>query len=194
MDENFLKWGETAGTGYADPATWAVQLREEQYTQSLGKLFLGATGSSIGDTSAAVYGYATMLLATRGNAVFYMGDELADPTDFPEYHYKLGQPIGAQTVSANGVHQRRFSEGLVLVNPTLSRVTQSLGGTYSGSGLTRVTTVTMAPQTGLVLTRVTVAADRNRHSVHGVSARTHPRRRARGFDWTIAGPGLAIVR
>lgn len=167
MDENFLKWGQTAGTGYADPATWAVQLQEEQYTESLGKLFIGTTGSSSGDTSAAIYGYATMLLGSTGNAVFYMGDELADPTDFPEYHYQLGHPIGAQSVIAGGVHRRRFSDGLVLVNPTLSKATVSLGGTYTGSGLTQVKTVTMPPQTGLVLVPANILA---------AQARDRPRR------------------
>ena len=110
MDENFLKWGETAGIGYADPTTWAVQLREEQYTESLGKLFIGATGSSTNDTGAATYGYATMLLGSTGNADFYMGDELADPTDFPTYHLQLGRPVGAESASASGVHRRAVQQ------------------------------------------------------------------------------------
>ncbi len=173
MDENFLKWGETPGTGYADPAMWAVQLGEEQYTESLGKLFIGATGSSTNDSSAAMYGYATMLLGSTGNAVFYMGDELADPTDFPEYHLQLGRPMGAEDAIAGGVHRRRFSNGLVLVNPTMSRAKVSLGGVYTGSGLTRVTAVTMAPQTGLVLVRLSSARDRAQR----VNARLHRSRR-----------------
>jgi hypothetical protein len=41
----------------------------------------------------------------------------------------------------------------VLVNPTTSTQTIGLGGTYSGSGMANVSSVTVAPQSGLVLLR-----------------------------------------
>jgi hypothetical protein len=183
MDESFVKWGQTAGTGYADPATWATQLGEVQYTESLGKMFIGTTGSSSSDTSAAIYGYATTLLGSMGNSVFYMGDEAADPTDFPEYYYQLGQPTSAQTAGSNGVHKRVFSDGLVLVNPTMSAVTVSLGGTYTGSGLTRVTTARMAPQTGLVLVRVSGSQSAKTVVItHAARAHAAERQRPRSYS------------
>jgi hypothetical protein len=84
--------------------------------------------------------------------MFYMGADYSGETWFPEYNYAIGDPTGPYTVDANGVYRRSFSQGLALVNPTASTETVSLGATHSGSGLTSVTSVTMAPQTRLVLT------------------------------------------
>jgi Hypothetical glycosyl hydrolase family 15 len=152
MDEQFLKWGNTAGTGYQAPVTWKTQLQELALAESEGKLFLGITHSTNTDESAATYGYATELLAGNGHPTFYMGADCSGETWFPEYAYAIGDPSGPYTVDANGVYRRSFSQGLALVNPTTSTQTVSLGGTYSGSGVTSVSSVTMAPQTGLVLT------------------------------------------
>jgi hypothetical protein len=151
MDEQFLKWGTTAGAGYAAPATWRTQLQELALTQSEHKLFLGVTHSAAGDEQAALYGYATELLAGEGDASFSLAADYTNATWFPEYDYALGAPTGAYSVTSSGVYQRTFADGLALVNPTGSSQTVTLGGSYSGSGLSHVSTVTMAPQSGLVL-------------------------------------------
>jgi len=152
MDEEFVKWGTTAGSGYADEATWQNQLHEVALASSENKLFLGVSHSAPGDEQAAVYGYATELLASNGTASYSMAPDYTTATWFPEYGYQLGQPTGSYTVSSNGVYERAFTGGLALVNPGASSETVSLGGTYSGSGLSNVSTVTLAPQSGLVLT------------------------------------------
>jgi hypothetical protein len=54
---------------------------------------------------------------------------------------------------ASGVHRRRFSNGIVLVNPTTVTHRVALGGRYSGDGLHRVADVLLAPHSGLILTR-----------------------------------------
>ena len=51
----------------------------------------------------------------------------------------------------NGVYGRDCTAGKVLVNPTTSAQTVSLGGSYSGSGLSSVSTVSIGPTIGLVL-------------------------------------------
>jgi hypothetical protein len=152
MDEEFLKWGSTAGSGYQDPATWRTQLQEQQLAESENKIFLGVTHSDNTDEAAAVYGYATELLVGNGHSDFYMGADYSGETWFPEYGYAIGDPTGAYSVDASGVYRRVFSGGLVLVNPTTSSQTVDLGGTYSGSGVTNVSSVTMAPESGLILT------------------------------------------
>jgi len=66
----------------------------------------------------------------------------------------LGSPIGAYRVLPNGVYRRDFRNGVVLVNPgprATARV--RLRGTYSGSGLAKVTAVSLAPTSGAVLTK-----------------------------------------
>jgi hypothetical protein len=151
IDEQFVKVGDQANTGYRSPSMWGRELGEIQTTQSEGKLFIGLTHSSDADERAAIYGYATELLAANGYALYSMSANYSTETWFPEYGYALGSPTGVFSADANGVYRRAFTQGLVLVNPTTARRTVSLGGTYSGSGLTNVTTVTMRPQSGLVL-------------------------------------------
>jgi hypothetical protein len=153
MDEEFVKWGDQSGSGYADPGTWAIQLQELKHTEKAGKLFIGITHSSNSDEHAAVYGYATELLAGDGKAEFAMTGNYSGEPWFPEYNYELGAPVGAYSEKSSGVYERRFQSGLVVVNPTLARVTVSLGAAYSGSGLSDATKVTLARQSALVLVR-----------------------------------------
>jgi hypothetical protein len=152
MDEEFVKWGTTAGSGYANQATWQNQLHEVALAQSENKIFLGVSHSTSTDEQAALYGYATELLASNGTASYSLAQDYSTATWFPEYQYQIGQPTGSYTVSSNGVYERVFTGGVALVNPGSSSETVSLGGTYSGSGLSNVSTVTLAPQSGLVLT------------------------------------------
>ncbi len=152
MDEEFVKWGTTAGAGYANQWTWQNQLHEVALASSENKIFLGVTHSAAGDEQAALYGYATELLASNGTASYSLAQDYSTATWFPEYEYQVGQPTGNYTVSSNGVYQRSFTGGIALVNPTGSSQTVDLGGTYSGSGLSNVSSVTLAPQSGLVLT------------------------------------------
>ncbi len=152
MDEMFLKWGTDPHSGYADPATWATQLREIDTTESGGKLFIGLTHSAANDEKAAIYGYATALLAGAGHTVYGMGDR-SSKNWFSQYSYDLGDPVGSYSIDANGVYRRTFSNGLVLVNPTTSPQGVDFGATYSGSGLTDAASVTMAPQSGLILVK-----------------------------------------
>jgi Hypothetical glycosyl hydrolase family 15 len=153
MDEEFVKWGDQPGSGYAGPGMWAIQLQELKDTEKAGKLFIGITHSSNGDARAAVYGYATELLEGDGKAEFAMTGDYSGEPWFSEYNYKLGSPVGAYSEKSSGVYERRFQSGLVVVNPTLDRVTVSLGAAYSGSGLSDATKTTLAPQSALVLLR-----------------------------------------
>ncbi len=151
IDEQFVKVGDEANSGYRSPLMWARQLGEIETTESQGKLFIGLAHSSGSDASAAVYGYATELLAASGYALYSMSADYSTETWFPEYGYAIGTPVGSYAIAPNGVYRRAFTHGLVVVNPTTAQRTVSLGGTYSGSGLTNVSTVTMSPQSGLVL-------------------------------------------
>ncbi len=168
-DEEFVKWGDTPNNGYQDPTGWANELNEIKLAASEGKAFIGITHSDNGDAKAAVYGYATELLAGNANSLFYMGADYTNQTWFPEYDYNLGTPTGTYTELPSGVYERAFTNGLAVVNPTTATQRVSLGGTYSGSGLANATTATMRPQTGLVLTGqgnplAIVASKASRHS------------------------------
>jgi len=75
-------------------------------------------------------------------------------TWYPEYGtaQRLGAPVGAYKRRGNGVFERAFTNGLVLVNPTTLAIRRfSLHRRYSGSGLTRVRALAMGPTSGLIL-------------------------------------------
>jgi hypothetical protein len=152
MDEMFVKWGTSAGSGYADKARWATQLESLEYAQQQGKDFLAITHSASGDAQAARYGWATVLLGAQGNADYALAPDYTTETWFPEYDYAIGDPSGPESTDPNGVHRRVFTDGIVVVNPTSSQQTANLNGTYSGSGLSQVSSVSLAPHSGYVLT------------------------------------------
>ena len=153
MDEMFLKWGGTAGESYRGEAQWRTQLNELKETERQGKIFIGKTQSVNTDQAAARYGYATMLLGRESRAAYSFGDSTAETPLFPEYSLPIGIPVAPEERLATGVHRRAFSAGLVLVNPTAGTQSVSLGGSYSGSGVSGVSSVAMTPHTGLVLTK-----------------------------------------
>jgi hypothetical protein len=152
MDEEFVKVGNAPRVGYMNETTWREQLHEVRLTQSEHKIFIGITHSSAHDRRAALYGYATELLAGAGNAIFAMNANYSTTTWFRPYGYRIGRPSGRYRIDARGVYQRSFTGGQVLVNPTTHPASVSLGGTYSGCGLHRVRRVTLRPQSALVLT------------------------------------------
>ncbi|HWK25983.1 MAG TPA: putative glycoside hydrolase [Solirubrobacter sp.] len=156
LNEQFLKWGtNTTGPESYDPADyWELQLKQMKEAEAAGKYYLGLTPSTATDRAAARYGYATMLLAGAGKLQFALHSDYTNERWFPEYDYALGTPLDAETREAGGVHRRRFSHGLVLVNPTASAVAVDFGGAYTGSGLETATAATLAPRSALVLTKV----------------------------------------
>jgi len=152
MQEHFAKWGNSPDSGYADQGTWQRMLNSAKYAQSHGKAFLGVTNSSDGDAAAARYGWASILLAAQGSADFALHDDYTYENWFSEYDYDIGDPTGPESTDSNGIHRRVFTKGIVVVNPTSGGLSASLGGTYSGSGLAGVSSVSLPPHTGYVLT------------------------------------------
>ncbi len=152
LDEMFGKWGRNHGEGYRRAGDWAKQLQEVKFAAAQGKAFLAYTQGARGETQAARFGYATVLLGSQGNAFYSFTPEYATENWLPEYDYELGAPLGPESDDGDGVHRRLFANGLVVVNPTSQIRTVNLEGTYSGSGLTNATTATMPPSSALVLT------------------------------------------
>jgi hypothetical protein len=158
LDEMFVKWGRGAGEGYRPTWQWEDQVAEAEYAASQGKIFIGFTQGAVGETQAARYGYASVLLGGADTASYAFTPNYTEETWLPEYEYEIGNATGAQTEDSNGVHRRGYENGLVLVNPTESTQTVSFGGTYSGSGLEAATGATMPAHSALVLTGTASAA------------------------------------
>jgi hypothetical protein len=145
--------GGSAGLS-ASPWSWASQLANVAWSEAHGKYTL--IHDYYDSATPNIFGLASMLLVANGHTSFSTsnGDYTSTENWFPVYSLaqSLGAPTGAYTKLPNGVYERQFANGIVLVNPTSSSVPSfSLGGTYSGSGLTNVSTVSMGPSSGLIL-------------------------------------------
>jgi hypothetical protein len=138
-------------------AAWPKQLTEAQDSEAAQKLFLAEVPAASTDVRAIRYGLASLLLAAGGSSSFGVSGSPSHTTEqwFPEFDTarSLGSPATGIVTLPNLVRQRDFTAGTVLVNPTASTQSVSLDGPYSGSGLSHVSAVTMAPTTGLVLLR-----------------------------------------
>ena len=106
----------------------------------------------------AIHAYAlsTFLLGTDGNQYWYWSDtgaETAVVENTPFDNVDIGTPLGSYA-KVLGAYQRRFSGGLVVVNPTSASVTVPLGaGQWTTlEGTTVSGHYTLAANTGDVLT------------------------------------------
>jgi hypothetical protein len=155
MEESFTNGG--AGPDSIENGQWLPKFQHEVWSEGHSKLSLNHSVVSSTDEVGATYGLSTTLLGARGLSTYSASSEYTTETWWPEYDTAnaLGKPSGAYKVLANGVYERKFANGIVLVNPhnTVSTST-SLGGTYSGSGLTKVKTATLPATSGLVMLKV----------------------------------------
>jgi hypothetical protein len=133
---------------------WPAKFAELNWAQANGKYEIAHSWnqSQAGNT----FGLAAMMLSTNGKASYSTSNSnyTSNENWFPEYTpaQALGAAAGPYKVLTNGVYERVFSKGIVLVNPTGKAIPSfPLGGVYSGSGLNNVSTVTMSPTDGLIL-------------------------------------------
>jgi hypothetical protein len=137
---------------------WSQKLAELAWTQANGKYEI--VHSYNPSEAANTYGLASMLLAATGTASYSTSNANYTSSEswFPEYSQAqaLGAPTGPYRVLGNGLYERVYADGIVLVNPTNAPTSRlSLGdGTYSGSHLTRVQFVQVPATSGLILLRV----------------------------------------
>jgi hypothetical protein len=133
---------------------WSVEFTELRWAMAHGKYeFVHSYNRS---EPANRFGLASMLLATNGRASYSTTNgATSDEYWFPDYDSAaaLGAPAGRYRLLSNGVYERAFAHGIVLVNPSARSIpTFWLGGDrYSGSGNVNVRAVPMAPTSGLIL-------------------------------------------
>jgi hypothetical protein len=98
------------------------------------------------------YALATFLLGyTPGKSYFAFRYDRSLTTLNPYWSVNIGDPVGSYA-NVNGVYERQFSNGWVYVNPTTTTVTVDLGGSYRTLEGTVVTSLTLPPHAGDVLT------------------------------------------
>jgi hypothetical protein len=96
---------------------------------------------------------ATFLLSTNGSSkyLFVTLDPTTHYSDDPWTHAPIGAASGGYYVDPTGAYVRDFATGKVIVNPTTRSITLPLGKTYTTLDGLQVTTLTLAPSTGEVL-------------------------------------------
>jgi hypothetical protein len=116
-----------------------------------------ANGTQAQKDAYQKYMLASFLLGTDGRSYFacdYGGSPRSATEAKPYYGASLGAPSGAYA-KIGGAYQRSFAHGKVVVNPTDSTVTVSLGGIYrdaEGAGAA-ITTLTLQPHGSAILAK-----------------------------------------
>ena len=102
------------------------------------------------------FSLGTYLLGTKGAGgtvryVFLRDEKEATTVDHPWWHLPLGQPKAPAKQRANGIWERRFDGGRVLVNPSPTAVSVRLPGSFISLSGAVVTRVVLAPYSGELL-------------------------------------------
>jgi hypothetical protein len=152
MEEAWTDGGEGLGQQVPD---WSTKLENIAWSESNGKY---AILNSYNTTEAGnTYGLASMMLvAGCWSSYDTANSRYQSETWYPEYDTaaQLGAPLGGFTVLPDGVYRRDFANGVVLVNPSTSPAgVVGLGGTFSGSGVTDVSSVSLGATSGVILLR-----------------------------------------
>jgi hypothetical protein len=147
------------GLGLAQQdSAWKQKLANVAWDEANGKYSIlhSYNSTQAGNT----FGLASMLLVTNGRASYSTSNTnyTSNESSFPEFTtaQQLGAPAGPYSQLSNGIYERAFSNGIVLVNPTNKSVGQfSLGGgIYSGSQVTSATRTGLGPNSSLILLKV----------------------------------------
>lgn len=133
---------------------WPQMAADTAWSEANGKIAL--LHSHYTTETGNTFGLAEMMLVARGKSSYstsnvnYQNSELW----FPEYRtaQSLGAATSGSTRLGNGISARAFANGVVLAKTSGSPATVNLlGGTYSGSQLSKVTRATMSTSSGLIL-------------------------------------------
>lgn len=172
-DEFWMRYAGGSWNGYWYHAMLMVERAVAQGTMA----FLNTPGASNSDTTSLVSGLAAALLvtdATDPSLVVYgfSGvDYSTEKYDATYFGMDIGSPSGARAWTGTAYAScliRYFTDGVVVLNPgynpggsvggdgqqrTGSTVVSLTGGTYTGSGLTSVASVTLPAGSGAILNR-----------------------------------------
>jgi hypothetical protein len=151
-EEGFTDYGTGLAMGVW---AWPKQVANFAWSQANGKFVVV---HSWNNTEAGnSYGIASMLLVAAGTLSYSTSNSCYSNCEiwYPEYAQaqQLGNPSGSYIKLANGAYERWFANGVVVVNPTSTAIGSFAlgGGTYSGSQLSHVSSVSLPATSGYVL-------------------------------------------
>jgi hypothetical protein len=170
--EAWLRGATVPDTQYPSDVQWVQDVSMMTDIQGQGKPMLGLVkvwGSGTQQQIAAwqQFGLATFLMGTNGQSSFTFSGAPGTPrtTAFPVYQTQLGEPLGPYT-KTNGIYQRWFVNGMVLLNTSAPATTVNLPRQYFQLDGTPVTSENVGSYSGIILTLSvppTIAAG----SIHG---------------------------
>jgi hypothetical protein len=151
MEEWFTNEGMQQPGQEVSGEDWSAQMALMTATEAQGKTFLGVTYGSLSDGQALEYARASFLVEYTGgpSALIEAPGTGVDPWS-TQWTIGIGAPQGP-AYQAGAAWRHDFTGGTAVVNPSGSLVTVSLGGTYTMPDGTAVTSVTLAPHSGMVL-------------------------------------------
>jgi hypothetical protein len=158
ISEELIRLSTSPATTFPSTAVWKQNVDMISAIEAEGKPCLVVTKLWSKSTTAQQdawlqYALASFLLGTQGRSAFFFSpsSHSSRTATFSLYNTNVGTPTGSYAFS-QGVYQRTFSAGLVLVNPSASSVNVTLAHAYYTTSHQKVTAVTMAPNSGMLLT------------------------------------------
>lgn len=158
--ENFLREPTARADGFPTEAEWQRDVAAlEALSGNPNLVMLTSTRLDIGPEDKAPpadkwldYALASFLMGTHNSHAFFGFETANNPQvmDAPILKVRLGTPLGGAS-KQNGVYQRRFSRGLVLVNPGSEDHAFALSRNYVDSDGAQLNQVYMPPHSGMIL-------------------------------------------
>ncbi len=149
--EGFAHYAWSAANDVPTEAEWNAIMRKYQRNLDRGKIAYVMGGTRSGPTEATqrwqIFTFASYLLKADGVLAYYGWNYRGY---FPEMDTDIGMPIANASYS-NGVYQRDFTRGKVLVNPSDNPRTVDLRGLFRTLDGTTVTQLTLQPWTATIL-------------------------------------------
>jgi hypothetical protein len=153
--EGFLRTAAQSINAYPTTSVWQQNVNmlvtAPKPVMTLTKVWTSATAQQISQWH--LYSLASFLLGTTGGSSYAFSSSASEtPISVVPWTVGVGDPAGGYGLK-DGVYQRSFSNGLVLVNPSTAQVTVPLNGGYTQQDGTNVSeSLVMAPNTGQILT------------------------------------------
>ena len=151
------EWWTKAHAGRADGLLggddWTYQMRLLSAAQAQKKIFIAITYGPSDDVPSMEYARASFLLFANGRSAQTFSTGCGGEPSSRYWRESVGAPLGAAS-SDGAIWRRRFTNGIVVVNPSpTTTVSTPLGGAYLHPDGTLVSSVLLAPHSGLVLRR-----------------------------------------
>jgi hypothetical protein len=165
FQEFFMNWG--SGITLFSGTQWQDYLQEEINVGNISNFYgntydsnaVNFSNPAAQDIQVMEYGRASFLLGWNGKAgsAYQYHDDNDNNEDSVNmfnsiWTASVGSPSGSYSVQSNGLYQRSFTNGLVIVNPTTSTLSENLGATYTDTeNNTQVNSVSLPATSAIIL-------------------------------------------